>query len=75
MTSKLIFHSDLNKNFKWKANGIIKSEEVKRAMLEVDRKYFTIHSPYNDSPQSIGHGATISAPVSQINCFSKLIVY
>ena len=31
-------------------------------MLTVDRKFFTIHSPYNDSPQSIGHGATISAP-------------
>jgi protein-L-isoaspartate(D-aspartate) O-methyltransferase len=28
----------------------------------VDRKYFAPHSPYIDSPQSIGFGATISAP-------------
>jgi protein-L-isoaspartate(D-aspartate) O-methyltransferase len=28
----------------------------------VDRQYFTSHSPYQDSPQPIGYGATISAP-------------
>lgn len=30
--------------------------------LQVDRAHYAPSSPYNDSPQSIGHGATISAP-------------
>lgn len=29
---------------------------------QVDRAHYAPSSPYNDSPQSIGHGATISAP-------------
>jgi protein-L-isoaspartate(D-aspartate) O-methyltransferase len=35
---------------------------VKDAMLAVDRACFAPHSPYVDSPQPIGSGATISAP-------------
>ena len=31
-------------------------------MLEVDRKFFAPSDSYADSPQSIGFGATISAP-------------
>jgi protein-L-isoaspartate(D-aspartate) O-methyltransferase len=31
-------------------------------MLLVDRAHYAARSPYQDSPQSIGHGATISAP-------------
>lgn len=31
-------------------------------MLKVDRSDFCSHSPYEDDPQSIGFGATISAP-------------
>lgn len=45
-----------------KSNGIIKTESVERAMLQVDRGKFSKHNAYMDSPQSIGYGVTISAP-------------
>lgn len=35
---------------------------MEAAMLDVDRGYFSRYNPYEDSPQSIGHNATISAP-------------
>lgn len=46
------------------AEGVIKSEEVEKAMREVDRGDFvpSDESAYMDRPQSIGNGATISAP-------------
>jgi protein-L-isoaspartate(D-aspartate) O-methyltransferase len=43
--------------------GVIKHANTKKAMLAVDRKYFAPNNPYMDSPQPIGFGATISAPV------------
>ena len=30
--------------------------------MQVDRAHYAPHAPYQDSPQSIGHRATISAP-------------
>lgn len=42
--------------------GLIKNERVKDAMLRVDRAHYAPSSPYQDSPQPIGYGATISAP-------------
>ncbi|PKY07684.1 protein-L-isoaspartate O-methyltransferase [Aspergillus campestris IBT 28561] len=42
--------------------GLIKNERVKDAMLKVDRGHYAPSRPYSDSPQSIGHSATISAP-------------
>ncbi|KAI8323557.1 protein-L-isoaspartate O-methyltransferase [Martensiomyces pterosporus] len=42
--------------------SIIKSADVVSAMRAVDRGHFTKTSPYEDSPQYIGYGATISAP-------------
>ncbi|KAL2219044.1 protein-L-isoaspartate O-methyltransferase [Thermoascus aurantiacus ATCC 26904] len=42
--------------------GLIKNERVKKAMLGVDRAHYAPSSPYSDSPQAIGYGATISAP-------------
>ena len=42
--------------------GIIKSVEVEKAMKNVDRGNYCPHSPYQDSPQPIGFGVTISAP-------------
>ncbi|KAJ1725730.1 hypothetical protein LPJ53_000209 [Coemansia erecta] len=41
---------------------IIKSEPVISAMRAVDRGHFVDYQPYQDSPQTIGYGATISAP-------------
>lgn len=31
-------------------------------MLATDRKFYCPHNPYTDSPQTIGHSVTISAP-------------
>lgn len=42
--------------------GIIKSEEVEKAMRNVDRGNYCSRTPYQDSPQPIGFGVTISAP-------------
>ncbi|XP_060079528.1 protein-L-isoaspartate(D-aspartate) O-methyltransferase-like isoform X1 [Ylistrum balloti] len=45
-------------------NGILKSDRVVQAMLQVDRKNY-VKNPlyaYADSPQSIGYSVTISAP-------------
>ncbi|CAI7600555.1 unnamed protein product [Penicillium pancosmium] len=42
--------------------GLIKDDRVKEAMLGVDRAHYAPSRPYSDSPQPIGHGATISAP-------------
>ncbi|KAJ7600600.1 protein-L-isoaspartate O-methyltransferase [Mycena floridula] len=45
-------------------NGILNSNRVAEAMLKVDRKNYVLDKfdAYDDSPQTIGHGATISAP-------------
>ena len=44
------------------AGGVINSDVVQDTMSLVDRADFCEHSPYQDSPQTIGHGVTISAP-------------
>ncbi|KAH9836181.1 Pcmt1-prov protein [Rhodofomes roseus] len=45
-------------------HGLINSERVQAAMKRVDRANYVRnpHEAYEDSPQRIGHGATISAP-------------
>ena len=43
--------------------GTIKSSKVYETLLSIDRKHFVPQPPYyNDSPSTIGYGATISAP-------------
>ncbi|KAF1741420.1 LOW QUALITY PROTEIN: hypothetical protein MXB_4880 [Myxobolus squamalis] len=42
--------------------GIIKTDIVEKVMKIVDRKFFSKTLFYDDSPQTIGYGATISAP-------------
>jgi len=54
------------------AAGIFKSPTIKEAMLAVDRGDFVQWSPYNDSPQTIGYGATISAPHMHAHCLEVL---
>ena len=41
---------------------VIEKPEVAKIMEQVDRKFYCPSAPYYDSPQSIGYGATISAP-------------
>ncbi|RDA95677.1 hypothetical protein CP533_1257 [Ophiocordyceps camponoti-saundersi (nom. inval.)] len=43
-------------------HGLITEEVVKEAFLRVDRAHYAPTNPYQDSPQPIGHMATISAP-------------
>ncbi|CAK7231572.1 hypothetical protein SCUCBS95973_007961 [Sporothrix curviconia] len=43
-------------------HGMIPNERVKQAFLAVDRAHYAPRRPYQDAPQSIGHGVTISAP-------------
>lgn len=44
------------------AHGIIENDSVASAMKAVDRADYCKNSPYQDSPQGIGYGVTISAP-------------
>lgn len=44
------------------SEGIIKTQEVAKALQQVDRKHYAPSHPYMDSPQPLGYGATISAP-------------
>eukprot|EP00697_Spironema_sp_BW2_P012625 gnl/Spiro4/29225_TR14295_c0_g1_i1.p1 gnl/Spiro4/29225_TR14295_c0_g1~~gnl/Spiro4/29225_TR14295_c0_g1_i1.p1 ORF type:complete len:220 (-),score=31.19 gnl/Spiro4/29225_TR14295_c0_g1_i1:92-751(-) len=43
-------------------SGIIRTDRVRTAMMGVDRACFTRVNPYEDRPQGIDYGATISAP-------------
>eukprot|EP00250_Pteridium_aquilinum_P012349 c20672_g1_i5 orf=147-803(+) len=55
-------------------NNILTSTAAAQAMRQVDRADFAPSncSPYEDSPQPIGHGATISAPHMHAYCLSLL---
>ncbi|KAH8819634.1 protein-L-isoaspartate O-methyltransferase-domain-containing protein [Xylogone sp. PMI_703] len=68
-------NSELVNNM-WK-HGLITSERVKEAMLRVDRGHFcpTQSEAYQDSPQPIGHSATISAPHMHASACEALLPY
>ncbi|CDO70988.1 hypothetical protein BN946_scf184830.g20 [Trametes cinnabarina] len=57
--------------------GIITSERVAAAMAEVDRANYVRFpdSAYEDSPQPIGHGATISAPHMHAHAAEHLLPF
>ncbi|TAQ87337.1 hypothetical protein B7494_g4308 [Chlorociboria aeruginascens] len=56
-------------------NGLIMDERVRDAMMKVDRAHYTPHVPsaYEDSPQAIGHTATISAPHMHASACESLL--
>lgn len=56
-------------------NGLITSERVKKAMKGVDRAHYAPAAPYQDSPQPLGHRATISAPHMHANACESLLPY
>ncbi|TLS23091.1 uncharacterized protein PpBr36_06613 [Pyricularia pennisetigena] len=71
----------------WK-NKLITTEAVKEAFLKVqsrpfdnyemsmvDRGHYSRQMPYEDSPQPIGHGATISAPHMHAMAIESLLDY
>ncbi|GAB7365837.1 hypothetical protein MBLNU230_g7169t1 [Neophaeotheca triangularis] len=57
------------------ANKLITTPRVKAAMMSVDRAHYAPSAPYQDSPQSIGHSATISAPHMHANAAESLLPY
>jgi protein-L-isoaspartate(D-aspartate) O-methyltransferase len=57
------------------SNSLITSPVVKAAFLGVDRAHYAPSAPYEDRPQSIGHGATISAPHMHANAVESLLEY
>ncbi|KAI9441257.1 protein-L-isoaspartate O-methyltransferase [Lactarius indigo] len=58
-------------------HGLITSETVAAAMKSVDRANYVVNKrhPYEDSPQSIGHNATISAPHMHAHAAELLLPY
>ncbi|KAI1742806.1 protein-L-isoaspartate O-methyltransferase [Xylaria scruposa] len=56
-------------------NKMITTDAVKAAFLSVDRAHYAPSSPYEDSPQAIGHRATISAPHMHANATESLLPY
>lgn len=56
-------------------HGLITSPRVKQAMLSVDRAHYAPYAPYQDSPQPIGHRATISAPHMHASACESLLPY
>jgi protein-L-isoaspartate(D-aspartate) O-methyltransferase len=52
---------------------IIKSPAVKEVMRAVDRKFYVRVDPYQDSPQGIGIGQTISAPHMHAHVLEEML--
>ncbi|KAI5859940.1 protein-L-isoaspartate O-methyltransferase, partial [Durotheca rogersii] len=56
-------------------NELITSPRVKEAFLSVDRAHYAPADPYADSPQPIGHKATISAPHMHAQAVETLLPF
>ncbi|KAI0449906.1 protein-L-isoaspartate O-methyltransferase [Xylaria acuta] len=56
-------------------NKMITSDAITSAFLSVDRAHYAPSSPYEDSPQAIGHRATISAPHMHAKAAESLLPY
>ncbi|TFK21324.1 Pcmt1-prov protein [Coprinopsis marcescibilis] len=68
-------NSELISNLK--NERILASDRVAKAMLSVDRANYVLNkrAAYEDSPQPIGHGATISAPHMHAYASEHLLPY
>ncbi|UNI15574.1 Protein-L-isoaspartate(D-aspartate) O-methyltransferase [Purpureocillium takamizusanense] len=56
-------------------HGLISDPAVKEAFLSVDRAHYSPSLPYDDSPQAIGHAATISAPHMHASAVEHVLPY
>ncbi|KAI2622718.1 protein-L-isoaspartate O-methyltransferase [Hypomontagnella submonticulosa] len=56
-------------------NKLITQPLVKSAFLSVDRAHYAPSAPYDDSPQPIGHDATISAPHMHAHAVETLLPF
>jgi len=52
--------------------GLIATKRIEDAMRAVDRGHYTKYSAYEDSPQPLGYGATISAPHMHAEMLERL---
>ncbi|CAG9939506.1 unnamed protein product [Clonostachys rosea f. rosea IK726] len=66
-------NSELIENL-WR-NQLIHDQGVKEAFLKVDRAHYAPAMPYEDSPQPIGHAATISAPHMHASAIENVLPY
>ncbi|KAI2627586.1 protein-L-isoaspartate O-methyltransferase [Hypoxylon sp. NC1633] len=56
-------------------NKLLTQPLAKAAFLRVDRAHYAPSAPYDDSPQPIGHEATISAPHMHANAVETLLPF
>lgn len=56
-------------------HGLIADPRVRDAFLKVDRAHYAPTAPYQDSPQPIGHAATISAPHMHAAALENLLPF
>ncbi|KAL7620069.1 hypothetical protein AAE478_010618 [Parahypoxylon ruwenzoriense] len=56
-------------------HGLITNPLAKAAFLKVDRAHYAPTMPYDDSPQPIGHDATISAPHMHAEAVENLLPF
>lgn len=54
------------------SGGLLRTAALARAMAAVDRANYCEHEPYQDAPQALGYGATISAPHMHAICLEAL---
>jgi len=55
------------------SDKILKSSRIEKVMRQIDRAHYCKKgNPYEDSPQQIGHGVTISAPHMHAMCLELL---
>jgi len=52
--------------------GLIVTKRVEDAMRSIDRAHYTKYGAYEDSPQPLGYGATISAPHMHAEMLERL---
>jgi protein-L-isoaspartate(D-aspartate) O-methyltransferase len=74
LTSSAVNSANSNDEFvdKLVRAGVVSSDVVANVMRQVDRRHYVARNAYVDSPQSIGHGVTISAPHMHAMCLQLL---
>jgi len=53
--------------------GIVTSPQVRAVLQQVDRQYYIPNNPYQDAPQTLGHGQTISAPHMHAHALQEMV--
>ncbi|KAL1900782.1 hypothetical protein Cpir12675_000796 [Ceratocystis pirilliformis] len=56
-------------------NELITDHRIANVLLQIDRAHYAPREPYSDSPQTLSHGATISAPHMHAMALMHLLPY